>query len=143
MEELVTALAGGKTYSKLDLSNAFLQLPLDEQSKEYLTINTHKGLFRYNRLPFGVSSAPAIFQRCMDTLLQGIPGVKCYIVMGRTTEEHLQNLEAALRRLKEAGLYLNREKYKFMQPRIEYLGHILDENGRHPTAEKTHQPRRT
>ena len=40
----------------------------------YVTINTHKGLFRYNRLPFGISSAPAIFQWAMETLLKDIPG---------------------------------------------------------------------
>ena len=48
---------------KLDLRHAYSQLPLDEKSKEYVTINTHKGLFRYNRLPYSISSAPAIFQR--------------------------------------------------------------------------------
>jgi hypothetical protein len=140
VDELVTDLAGGKSFTKLDMSNAYLQLPLDEQSKEYLVINTHKGLFKYNRLPFGVSSAPAIFQRCMDTLLQGLPGVSVYLddilVTGRTTEEHLQNLEAVLCRLKEAGLHLNKAKCMFMRPSIDYLGHVIDEKGRHPTAEK-------
>ena len=63
VDELMTDLAGGKYFTKLDLSQAYLQLPLDHESSELLTINTHKGLFKYNRLPFGVSSAPAIFQR--------------------------------------------------------------------------------
>ena len=61
------------------MSNAYLQLPLDAASKCYVTINTHKGLFQYNRLPFGVASAPAIFQRYMDTLLQGMEGVSVYL----------------------------------------------------------------
>ena len=69
IEELFAKLLGGKYFSKLDLSQAYLQLPLEESSKEFVTINTHKGLFRYNRLPFGVASAPAIFQRYMETLL--------------------------------------------------------------------------
>ena len=50
-------------FSKLDLSHAYSQLPLGEESKQYVLINTHRGHFRYNHLPFGVSSAPAIFQR--------------------------------------------------------------------------------
>ena len=75
VDELMTDLAGGKYFTKLDLSQAYLQLPLDHESSELLTINTHKGLFKYNRLPFGVSSAPAIFQHSMETLLRGLNGV--------------------------------------------------------------------
>ena len=50
-------------------------MTLDEESRKFTTINTHKDLFHYNRLPFGVSSAPGIFQRTMENLLQGIPQV--------------------------------------------------------------------
>ena len=96
-EELFAKLAGGKFFTKLDMSSAYLQLPLDDESKKYTTINTHKGLFQYNRLPFGVASLPAIFQRTMDTLLQGIEGVSVYLddilVTGPTEEEHLKTLE--------------------------------------------------
>ena len=77
--DLFATLAGGKSFSKLDLSHAYLQLVLDEESRKFTTINTHKGLFHYKRLPFGVSSAPAIFQRTMDSLLQGIPQTCVYL----------------------------------------------------------------
>jgi len=140
VEELFSSLAGGKYYSKLDLSQAYLQLPLDEETKDYVTINTHKGLYRYNRLPFGVSSAPAIFQRCMDSLLKDLKGVAAYIddiaVTGASLAEHLQNLAAVLGRLKAAGLLLNRAKCSFLQPRIEYLGHMIDADGLHPIEDK-------
>ena len=66
--DLYTKLAGGKTFSELDLSHAYEQMLLDEESKQYVTINTHKGLFQYNRLPYGVASAPGIFQRTIDNL---------------------------------------------------------------------------
>ena len=79
MDDLFASLAGGVAFSKLDLANAYQQLELDDDSKKFFTVNTHKGLFRYNRLPFGVSSAPAIFQRTMDSLLQGIKHVCTYI----------------------------------------------------------------
>ena len=95
VDELLANLSGGKYFSKLDMSQAYLQLPLDEESKEYVTVNTHKGLYRYNRLPFGVSSAPSIFQKTMENLLQGIKGVSVYIddilITGPTIEEHLQS----------------------------------------------------
>lgn len=73
IDDLFAMLAGGKLFTKLDMSQAYQQLLLDKDSKEYVTINTHKRLFKYNRLVFGVASSPAIFQRTMDTLLQGIP----------------------------------------------------------------------
>jgi hypothetical protein len=59
-EDLFAKLAGGKKFTKLDLSQAYQQLPLDKESKQYVVINTHKGLFRYTRLPYGISSAPGI-----------------------------------------------------------------------------------
>lgn len=91
MDELFASLAGGRYFSNLDLSNAFLQTELEEKSKKLVIINTPKGLFQYNRLPFGISSAPAIFQRCMETLLQGCDGTAVYIddilVSGSTDTE--------------------------------------------------------
>lgn len=75
VEDLFTMLAGRKTFTKLDMSHAYQQLLLDEESKQYVTVNTHKGLFRYNHLVFGVASSPAIFQHTMDNLLQNIPYV--------------------------------------------------------------------
>ena len=110
----------GENFTKLDLSQAYLQLPLEEESKEYVTVNTHKGLFRYNRLPFGVSSAPAIFQRTIETLMHGLKGVATYLddilITGATTEEHLYNLNLVLERLAAANLRVNREKCFFLQP---------------------------
>ena len=68
-----------------------------------MTINTHQGLYRYNRLPFGVANAPAIFQQTMEKILQGLPMVVVYIddilITGRTNREHLDHLEKVLQRL--------------------------------------------
>ena len=61
IEELFACLSGGQTFTTLDLSHAYLQLELENESQELVTINTHKGLYKYTRLPFGVASAPAIF----------------------------------------------------------------------------------
>lgn len=75
IEDLFASLAGGQVFSKLDLAHVYQQLELDSESKKLVVINTQKGLFRYNRLPFGVSAAPAIFQRTMEGILRGIPNV--------------------------------------------------------------------
>ena len=81
------------------MSNAYLQLPLAESSKEFLIINTHKGLYQFNRLPFGVASAPAIFQRSMETLLRGLSGVSVYLddilITGSNLVEHRQTSSGA------------------------------------------------
>ena len=70
IEDIFASLSGGKQFSKLDLAQAYLQLPLAEELQPLVTIDTHKGLYWYQRLPFGVASAPAIFQCTMETLLQ-------------------------------------------------------------------------
>lgn len=75
IEDIFTKLAGGQQFTKLDLTQAYLQLPVHEISRELVTITTHKELYRYNRMPFGITSAPAIWQRTIEEVLQGIPGV--------------------------------------------------------------------
>ena len=62
IEDLFASLSGGKLFSKLDLAHAYQQIPLADESMKYTTINTHKGLYQYTRLPFGVASAPSIFK---------------------------------------------------------------------------------
>lgn len=133
IEELFASLAGGKSFTKLDLSHAYLQIPLEEDSCRYVTINTHMGLFEYRRLTFGISSAPSIFQRTMENLLRGIGGVCVYIddilITGSSEGEHLNNLTEVLHRLESAGMRLKREKCKFMQASVSYLGHIISAEG--------------
>ena len=79
------------------MSQAYQQIVFAENSKQYVVINTHKRLFQYNRLPFGISSGPAIFQRVMESLLQDIPNVAVYIddilVAGKNLSEHFEALE--------------------------------------------------
>ena len=70
--DLMTCLTGGKVFTKLDLTAAYQQMMLDEESSKMVVVNTHQGLYRYTRLPFGVASAPAVFQRAMDSILQGM-----------------------------------------------------------------------
>ena len=81
-EETFTLLAGGQMFSKLDLSQAYQQqLPLNEAAKELVTTNTYKGLYCYTCLPFGVASAPAIFQpACNEYTATGSP--KCVMPLG-------------------------------------------------------------
>ena len=140
VEDLLASLAGGTAFSKLDLTQAYQQVVLDDESKEMVTINTHRGLYRVNQLPFRVASAPSLFQRIMENLLQGIPGVLIYIdgilVTGKTIAEHLSNLESVLVRLEYAGVRLKRSKCSFLMPSVKFLGHCISAKGIQPTLEK-------
>ena len=139
-EDLFTTLAGGKKFTKLDLSQAYQQLVLEDESRKYLTINTHRGLYCYTRLPFGVASAPAMFQQVMDIILQGIPNVICYIndilVTGSDDTAHLSHLAKDLQRSENHGVRMKKSKCKFMETAVEYLGHRVDAEGLHTTTEK-------
>ena len=136
-EDLFAMMAGGMSFTKLDLSHAYLQLQLADSAREYLVINTHKGLFEYTRMPFGIKSAPAIFQRTMDNLLQGLDHVGVYIddilITGKSEEQHLNEV---LSRLEKAGVRLKQEKCVFMADEVTYLGHRLNREGIQPTGAK-------
>eukprot|EP00117_Sycon_ciliatum_P041979 scpid19977/ scgid1158/ Retrotransposable element Tf2 155 kDa protein type 1 len=115
-------------------------MEVDDESKPLLTLNTHLGLFRLNRLPYGIASAPALWQRAIYSLLRDLPGVKCMIddiiVTGRTPEEHLNTLMKVLQRLADAGLKLNLAKCHFFQPKVEYCGHAISAQGLHTMPSK-------
>ena len=140
IDELLFTLARDITFTHLDMSQTYQQLKLDGQSKEIVTLNTHKGLFTYHRLPFGVSSTPGIFQRIIESVLQGIPYVLVYLddilVTGQSTEEYLKNLEEALSHLQQAGLRLKSSKCVLMSPSVEYLGYHIDKDGLHSSEKK-------
>ena len=120
IDDLFASLAGGTCFSKLDLAHAYHQIPLDEASKKYATINTYKGLYRYNRLPFGISSAPSIFQRTIESILQDTAGVAVYIddilITKKDDAEHLHNSDKVLSKLEEAGVRLKKDKCFFQLP---------------------------
>ena len=101
----------------------------DEASQEYVTITTHRGLYRYKRLSYGVSSSPAIFQRTIESLLCDIPRVGVFIhnilITGADDKEHLENLGKVVKRLAEANLRLKRVKCQFMRSEIDCLGHHI------------------
>ncbi|CAG2214143.1 unnamed protein product [Mytilus edulis] len=139
-EDLYATLGGGQEYTKLDLNQAYQQIELDEDSKRYVTINTHKGLFRYNRLPYGVASSPGIFQRTLENVVQGIANVLVRVddilITGKTREEHLNTLSKVLSRFKRIGIRLKKQKCVFMAEEVVYLGFKINKHGIYPVESK-------
>ncbi|XP_041774194.1 uncharacterized protein K02A2.6-like [Anopheles merus] len=139
-EEIFAQLNGSTVFSIVDLSDAYLQLEVDDDSKKLLTINTHRGLFRFNRLAPGVKSAPGVFQRVVDGMIADIPGVRSFIddviVFGKDISSHATSLNLLFQRLKEYGFHVKAEKCHFFQSQLGYLGHIVDKQGIRPDPEK-------
>lgn len=139
-DQLRRQLANGKSFTKIDLKDAYLQFEVDDESKKYLVISTHKGYFCYNRLPFGIANAPALFCRYIEKLLEGINDTAVYFddiaVTGTSDESHLNNLDEIFKRLRQAGMKVNLKKCTFMEPQIEYLGHQINKDGITPSMTK-------
>lgn len=140
LEYLFSQLRGGEKFSKLDLSDAYQQIVLSEDSQKLVTISTHKGLFSYTRLPYGITSAPAIFQNIMEQLFVDIPGVACFLddilVTGKNDQEHLLNLGKVFKKLKDCNLKVKKEKCFLFQNSVQYLGHKIDKEGLHTSDER-------
>ncbi|XP_055639967.1 uncharacterized protein K02A2.6-like [Toxorhynchites rutilus septentrionalis] len=139
-EDIFSKLANCRVFSQIDLSDAFLQVEVDEEFRNFLTINTHRGLHHYNRLPPGVKVAPGAFQQIIDAMLAGLGGCSGYlddvVVGGQNEQEHNRNLKAVLQRIHEFGFTIKAEKCSFGRNQIRYLGHIIDSSGLQPDPAK-------
>ena len=115
-------------------------MPLDPNSQQDFTINTHRGLYRYKRLPFGIASSLAIFQRTMDIILQGLDHVASIqddiLITGKDDEEHITNLNLVLNRLDNYELRLQLNKCKFMQKSVTHMGCVISAEGISSTEDK-------
>lgn len=140
IDDILPKLANAKVFSLLDAASGFWQIPLDPDSAKLTTFITPYGRYYFNRLPFGITSAPEIFQREMTELLKDQDGVVAYmddiLVYSENMEQHEVQLQNTLETLKRAGLKLNNDKCVLRQRRLTYLGHCIDEHGIHPDQAK-------
>ncbi|XP_055684257.1 uncharacterized protein K02A2.6-like [Lutzomyia longipalpis] len=137
---LFSRFANKKVFTHVDLSDAYLQIPVDEESSKLLTIHTPRGLFKFNRLAPGIRSAPGIFQEIVERMLQGIPDVICYFddicIASSTQDEHFETLKSVFKRLAEFNFRVKEEKCKFFVGKIKFLGIVADADGLHPDPDK-------
>lgn len=140
IEDLLTEFEGCNWFSIIDLTGAFSQIRISEKSQEYLTMNTHRGLLRYTRLPFGIKSAPAIFQSVVDTILRGTSRARSYmddiLIGGRNMKECEENTALVLKKLSEFNVKANFKKCSFIKKELEYLGFVISGEGIKPIKDK-------
>ncbi|KAL6463363.1 hypothetical protein MHYP_G00277540 [Metynnis hypsauchen] len=133
IEDILSELRGAAMFSTLDLKSAYHQLTLHEDSRELTAFITHEGLYQYCRVPYGLCSAPAAFQKMMMQILSGMKGVQCYlddvITYGSSEAEHDANLSAVLRKINNAGLKLNADKCQLRQTTLSFLGQKIGPEG--------------
>ena len=140
VEEVIADFPEATVFSVLDAKSGFLQIQLDYESSLLTTFNTPQGRYRWLRLPFGVKSAPEVYQRIMDTMLEGIPGCRAVmddiLIGGKDQEEHDQILKMVIQRATEWNLRLNFKKCQIRKPKVPYCGHIVSAEGLEADPEK-------
>ncbi|XP_062702035.1 uncharacterized protein K02A2.6-like isoform X1 [Aedes albopictus] len=140
IEDFLPRLKTAKFFSRLDIKESYYQVELEEDSRYITTFICHKGLFRFKRLMFGISCAPEMFQKVLEQILAECENTINYIddiiIFGKTDEEHDQALQRVLTTLKERGILLNHAKCIFKAKELDFLGHVISEDGIRPTAGK-------
>lgn len=135
IDDALDCLAGSQWFSVLDLRSGYYQIDMAEADKEKTAFICPLGFFQFERMPQGVTGAPATFQRLMErvvgdmNLLQVLVYLDDLIVFGRTLEEHEERLMKVLDRLEEAGLKVSIDKCHFCQNRVKYVGHLVSKDG--------------
>lgn len=142
IDEALDSLSGSKWFSVLDLHSGYYQIPMAEEDKEKTAFICPLSFFQFERMPQGITGAPATFQRLMEktvgdmNLLQVLVYLDDLIVFGKSLEEHEERLIKVLDRLGEAGLKLSLDKCQFCLPQVKYLGHIVSAEGVSPDPQK-------
>ena len=139
IEDIAPRLYGAKLFSILDARNCFWQVKLDTSSSYLTTFNTPFGQYCWKRMPFGICSAPEVFQRRMHELIEGLQGVEViaddFVTVGfgdtleKATSDHDRNLEAFLQRCRDRGLKLNPEKIQLCKQEVPFIGHVATGQG--------------
>ena len=139
IEDVATQLTGAKVFTKLDARNGFWHIKMDKESSRLTTFHTPFGRYCWRRLPFGICSAPEVFQRRMHEVVEGLVGVEevadDFLVVGygdtieQATKNHDENLVAFLRRCDKENLVLNADKLHLRQTSVTFIGHVATDEG--------------
>lgn len=131
MEDCLDSLGDAKVFTSLDCTAGYWQVPLRPADREKTAFTTHAGIYRWLSVPFGLTNAPATFQRALDIILSGLKWQLCLvylddvIIFSASAEQHVKDVDVVLTRLLEAGVTLNLEKCTWFSDEVEYPGHIV------------------
>ena len=143
IQESFDALSGAQFFSSLDLASGYHQIAMDPQDRGKTAFTTPFGLFEYTRMPFGLTGAPATFQRLMNSVMSEflfnflLVYLDDLMIFSKTFEEHMQHLERVLKRIGETGLKVNLDKCQLLRREVDYLGHTISAQGVSCQKEKT------
>lgn len=142
ISSILSRLGRAKYMSKIDLKDAYLQIPLTERSKEKTAffVRGH-GVWQFTTMPFGLVNCSATMQRLMDTLFGDMDGMifvyqDDLIIVNEDFDEHINALHLVADRLNDAGLSINFSKSGFCLRKMRYMGYLVDELGLRPDPEK-------
>ena len=137
-EDIFSKLNCGKVFSKIDLTEAYQQVKVDEECSNLLPINTHKRLFILNRFPFGLKVATSLFKQVMKAILAELEFATAYQddirLRSKNNEHHKKHITAVSQKTDEYGFKLVSEKCEFFMKQIKYWGQIIDNNGKRAKA---------
>lgn len=142
IDDILARLGKAKYFSSLDLKSGYFQVLMDENSKELTTFSSStKGLFQFNKMPFGLCNAPAVFQELMSIVLEGLTDFSVaylddVLIFSKTLEDHLKHINIIFERLRKHGLKLKLKKCSFLQEETHYLGFVVNKNGIKPNPQK-------
>jgi transposase InsO family protein len=131
MDDCLDSLATANIFSTLDANSGYWQLNVAEADRDKTAFTSHRGTYRFKRMPFGLINAPATFQRAMDVLLSrvlwktAIVYLDDVIVFSKTVEDHIREVDDVLTILESAGVSLNMKKCHLFRSRVDYLGHVV------------------
>ena len=130
LEEILDRVGNSKVMSKIDLSKGYYQIEVHPDSVEKTTFVCFAGKFSFTRMPFGLANAPAIFQRVMESVLEGCygfsaPYIDDVLVFSTCVMDHVSHLEEVVQALGKAGLTIKKSKCIFGRTSVEYLGHRI------------------
>jgi len=135
IDEILDQLGHSRYFTTLDLASGYHQVLVDGRDRHKTAFSTQKGHYEFVRMPFGLTGAPATFQRIMNCILSGLQGKDCFVYLddiaihAKNLKDHEERLRKVLQVLRESNLKVQTEKCQFLRKEVVYLGHVCSEQG--------------